>query len=135
MYAILPPILAEELFDEEDLSPKNILLKFIKRINSIGSNPTEEQAPDVDAPAEDEIPPDEDEESVIQVDSETEEHNQNSNEDDDDGTSEDNTSPHPQEAEFSKILRFLFNCITDSTMGGVGLKICNKPSTQTWSDK
>ena len=37
-YAILPPCLAQELFDEDNFSPTNILLKFIQKINRLHSS-------------------------------------------------------------------------------------------------
>ena len=39
-YAIIPPFLATELLDEEDLTASNILLKMVAKVNELIKNPT-----------------------------------------------------------------------------------------------
>ena len=120
-HAILPPVLAAELFDEENMTAANILLKFIAKINELYhaehmTNAEDNENGDCDnadgsSPSE-----------PIEIDP--------------DIARAANNEDHVYEPLFQKILDFLFVCLNEpGALQNVGLKICTKTSISAWADK
>ena len=104
-HAILPPVLAAELFDEENMTATNILLKFIAKINELyGAEHLSTQ------------------EVTEVIDNENNDDNSNDNTKsaepiiiDPNTERESNNEPHLYEPLFQKTLDFLFVCVNEPT--------------------
>ena len=126
-YALLPPILAAELFDEEDWAPSNILLKLVRKINDL--HPAKE--PEV-------VELDQDDKSENETSEPTNESQDGSSEQKEDGkTSKKRTKEeHPLEESFSRIMIFLYLAtMNEAVVEGTKLMVCSKRSTEEWSEQ
>ena len=120
-HAILPPVLAAELFEEENMTAANILLKFIAKINELYRVEHMTNAGD-DESGEPREAAGSDPSDPIVVDP--------------DIAREANNEAHIYEPLFQKIMDFLFVCLNEpSVLQNVGLKICTKAATSAWADK
>ena len=127
-YALLPPMLATELFNVESWEPAIILLKLVSKINDLHKT-KEPEVVDVDA------------------DSMSGNKTRNAKKDDEDETDnleendvklqdEEMESPHLLEDSFSRILTFLYLATTnEAVVEGTKLMVCSKKSTEDWNEQ
>ena len=133
-YAIVPPFLATELLDEDDLSASNLLLKMILKVDKLiqrpapnelntgqgeesSDNSVEVVAPDLDE-GEMTLGPDDPEPILI------------------DPASEPTALAHPLEPSFERIFDFLFLTATgEKEIKPVSLRVCTKAATSRWTDE
>ena len=131
-HALLPPILADLLFDLENFSAKIILLKFIQKIKSIKakSHTLNKENPNVSEEEEEWEDINNTDPNTIPIPaSESPE----STEDDDEIFDD---IGRTFELKFGKILKFLWGTIhQEKLVTGVNLHPCSLPSTTAWLDK
>ena len=124
-HALLPPVLADVLFNLEDFSAKTILLRFIEKIKKIKEESTEK---------------------IITVVEEEEWEDINNTNPDSDSNSATETSEQedetfdelgrPYELKFGKVLKFLWGAIhQDKLVSEVHLHPCSLPSTTAWLNR
>lgn len=116
-YAILPPTMSEELFDEENFDPAFIILKMINKIKLLDAIQRPEK---IDLTSDkDEVEPEPDVE--------------------DGGNAEEtmeNVEKHPLEDSFGRILNFLFYAMMKTkALEPTTLMVCTKSSTTTWCEQ
>ena len=132
-YAILPPVLMEELFDDEDYSPMYVLLKMIKKARKLIKKP-------VTISISDDSKDGDTEEKSDEFDGlETEEPELGPN--DPDGVEVDELmvgedTEHPLLQGFVRILDFLYaSAVGTKEIKSVHLKVCTKMATARWADE
>ena len=119
-HALLPPVLSQLLFNQEDFQAKSILLRFISKIKSIKS---------LNLSMEDE----DDWEDMHNVDP-----NLMDNQDPETSATDDtfDDKDHTFEKKFGKILKLVWSIIHhDKLITEVPLRPCTLPSTIAWLDK
>jgi len=124
-HALLPPVLADILFNLEDFGAKTILLRFIKKIRSIKEESTERNITLVEEEEWEDINntnPDADSNSATETSEQ--------------GDDTFNELGCPYELKFGKVLKFLRGEIhQDKLVLEVHLHPCSLPSTTAWLNK
>ena len=150
-YALLPPCLAEEIFDAEDLSPGAILLRFIHKINKLQtSNTTTGTQSDIDTTEDDNAIASGAEDptnamtntttassstSATTTIAQPSADSENTNQDHPNPSDSNVNEPHPAEPNFSRIINFLYECIKEPrVIQSVAINTCTKQSTIEWLD-
>ena len=124
-FAILPPFLTEELFENDNMEANNLLLKFIGKIKDLREPEIREENNDST--------------SGLQLDLEDIGNISYEEEEDEEKHEKDNEKKEPnwefEEKAFHKPLIFLWGVINESKfIPGTPLTICNKVSTKKWED-
>lgn len=129
-YALIPPYLATELFDDDEISPMSALLKMVKKTRRLIKRPEILGVGD-DSKEDDEVlevPPLSEEDLVL-----------DSSDPDPiimDPLTEPDVLAHPLESAFSRIFYFLYLLATgDKALKQVNLKVCIKTSTSKWAEE
>ena len=121
-FAILPPCLADEIFEDDSMEAQDVLWCFIQRIKSLRPNSAKEKAPEDN---EDEEDDDVGNKSPI-----------SGEEEDEDTTVEEIPSPSDEKESFYKILVFLWAVMKDhKSISGTPLTLCNKRFTKKWEEQ
>ena len=121
-FAILPPCLADEIYEDESMEALDVLWRFIQRIKALRSSSSKKQ------PSED--GDDEDDDDVGNKSPKAEV------EDDEENIVEEVPSPSDEKASFYKILVFLWAVLKDhKSVTGTPITICNKRFTKKWEEQ
>ena len=121
-FAILPPCLADEIYEDESMEALDVLWRFIQRIKALRPSSSKKQ------PSED--GDDEDDDDVGNKSPKAEV------EDDEENIVEEVPSPSDEKASFYKILVFLWAVLKDhKSVTGTPITICNKRFTKKWEEQ
>ena len=123
-YAILSPMLAEEIFEEENMDPAYIMIKMINKINLIHA---------IQYPKEIDLTKGGSDKGENDEPNTTEEKDQ---ENDKDNEKEKDKERYPLEDSFSRILNFLYlMTMKIKNVEGSRMMICTKTATMSWYDQ